>query len=196
MNPSGVPEMATAPRKRYSVEEYLEFENESEFRHEFLDGEIIAMSGASRRHYILAGNLHACLHGPARRNGCELFINDARVAVEATGLFTYPDLVMTCGDARYLEPKVERTLLTPCMIIEVLSPSTEAYDRGAKFAHYRQIPTLREYILVAQECRRVEQFIREGELWRPVCLDRADQSLELISIPAAVSLELIYETIL
>ncbi|MDX1654593.1 MAG: Uma2 family endonuclease, partial [Candidatus Competibacteraceae bacterium] len=134
----------------HSVEEYLALERRSELRHEYLDGAIYAMVGASPAHNLIVTNVVGELRQQLKRRPCRVYATDQRVRVRSTGLYTYPDLVVSCGGERFDE-RDQRTLLNPLLIVEVLSRSTESYDRGAKFEHYRRIPELQEYLLIDQE---------------------------------------------
>lgn len=174
--------------------EYLEFERKSEIRSEYIAGRIFAMSGASRRHSLIAGNLHGEIWSRLRGRDCEVHMNDLRVKVSPTGMYTYPDIVALCGEAR-LEDEHFDTLLNPTVIVEVLSESTEAYDRGEKFAHYRRLDTLREYVLVAQDKIRIEHYRREGEEWILSEVSGPDATLHLASIDCHVEVAAIYEKV-
>lgn len=174
--------------------EYLELERKSEIRSEYLRGRMYAMSGASRRHSLIAGNLFGELRAQFRGRACEAHISDMRVKVSATGLYTYPDVVAVCGEPRFEDDHVD-TLLNPAVIVEVLSESTEAYDRGETFAHYRRVESLREYVLVSQDKIRVEHYRREREHWVLSELAAADTTLELESIDCRVALAAIYEKV-
>ena len=185
---------AVAPH--LSLDEYFALERESEERHEYLDGEVFAMGGASWTHGQLGGNLFFALRQrlPA---GCFLQSSDQRVLVSKTGLYTYPDLVALCEPPRFQDATNPDTLLNPRVIIEILSPSTEAYDRTTKFDHYRTIPSLREYLLVAQDERRVHRYLRQGETsrWEFVELT-GDEILDIASVGVEVPLSEIYDGIL
>jgi Uma2 family endonuclease len=147
--------------QRLTEAEYLAIERAAtDVKSEFYDGEMFAMSGGTRRHSKVGTNLTREFGNKLRRHQCEPYNSDLRVKVEATGLFTYPDLSVVCGEPRMLDGEMD-TLLNPTLIVEVLSESTERYDRGKKFQHYQQIPSLREYLLVAQDEPRIEQFIRQ-----------------------------------
>lgn len=140
-------------------------ERASEIRHEYFDGEVFALAGASRSHNRIASNLVVALSRRLTGRDCDVYSNDLRVLVKATGLFTYPDVVVTCGGENFVDDERD-TLTNPLMLIEILSPSTEAYDRGKKFEHYQRIPSLREFVLVSQTQRRVEVFRRiAAEEW-------------------------------
>jgi Uma2 family endonuclease len=174
--------------------EYLELERKSEFRSEYIAGRMYAMTGASRRHGLIAGNFFRELSSQLRTRACEAYMNDLRVKVSPTGMYTYPDIVAVCGEV-LLEDDHFDTLLNPTVIVEVLSESTEAYDRGEKFAHYRRIDSLREYVLVAQDKIRVEHFRREGEEWVFSEVSGPDATLHLGSIDCHISLATIYEKV-
>jgi len=174
--------------------EYLELERKSEIRSEYIAGRIFAMSGASRRHSLIAGNLHREISSQLRHRPCEAHISDMRVKVSPTGMYTYPDIVAICGEARFEDTHID-TLLNPTVIVEVLSESTEAYDRGEKFANYRRLDSLREYVLVAQDKVRIEHFRREGDQWILSEIGDADGILPLASIDCQVSLAAIYEKV-
>src|SRR3989440_1590731 len=146
---------------RISEAEYLRLEREAQIRSEYFDGEMFAMAGGTRAHSLIATNLLRELSSGLKASDCVAYNTDLRVKVEATGLLTYPDVSVVCGEQRFLDEQ-EDTLLNPTLIIEVLSDSTEAYDRGKKFENYRQIPTCREYLLVSQKEPRIEQFIRQS----------------------------------
>ncbi len=152
------------PQQRVTPEEYLAQERAAEVKSEYIAGQIYAMGGASRAHSLVNGNLFWVLTSQLRDRACELHVNDMRVKVSSAGLYTYPDMVVVCGEAQ-LEDAHGDTLLNPTLIIEVLTPSTEAYDRGAKFAYYRQLPSLREYLLVAQDRVLLDHFVRDDAGW-------------------------------
>lgn len=143
---------------------YLEIERKAEIRSEYIAGRMFPMSGSSRWHNLIAGNLLGEFWSQTRGKSCEAYISNMRVKVSSTGIYTYPDIVAVCGEPLF-EDEVTDTLLNPTLIVEVLSESTEAYDRGEKFAHYRRLETLHEYVLVAQNKIRIEHFRREGEEW-------------------------------
>jgi len=153
--------MSLQPQRRYTPEEYLALERKAEHKSEYFSGEIFAMSGASRQHNLIVANVVASLHGQLRNRPCEVYASDMRVKVSPTGLYTYPDVVAVCGAPRF-DDEQKDTLLNPTVIIEVLSSSTEAYDRGDKFGHYRKLESLTEYILIAQEKIHVEHYVRQS----------------------------------
>ncbi len=179
---------------RMSEAEYLEFERISEIKHEFLDGEIFAMSGASRPHNLICVNLIRMISTQFRGGDCEVYPSDMRVKISA-GKYTYPDVSVVCGDATFIDDDLE-TLTNPSIIIEVLSPSTEGYDRGKKFQHYRKMPSLQEYILVAQDHIHLEHYKLQADgVWGLVDLEGAQAVLEFSTIPCTLPLTEIYERV-
>lgn len=155
----------SAAIKRYSVDEYLAFERDSPTKHEYFDGEIFAMAGATESHNLIASNLIRELGNALKERPCRVYCSDMRIACP-TGLRTYPDVAAVCGK-RQFEDERRDTLLDPIVIVEVLSPSTERYDRGKKFEHYRTIPSLREYVLIASDRKSIDHFARQdaGTQW-------------------------------
>lgn len=186
--------MASDPRPRVSPEDYLAMERRSEARSEYLDGEIFAMTGASERHNLLAGNLYTAFRAQLRPRGCRVYVSDMRVKVSATGLYTYPDVIVVCGKPQFEGAEVD-TLLNPQVIVEVLSKSTEDYDRGTKFVHYRTIPSLAEYLLVAQDRVHVEHHLRQNEGWLLTETDRLEDVLEIPSVGARLDLTEVYDAV-
>lgn len=153
------------PVPRLTDLEYLARERVAAHKNEFFDGEVFAMSGGSLAHSLIATNLAAEFRRALRDRPCLPFNSDLRLKVEATGLLTYPDLSVICGPAKFVDDEQD-TITNPTVLVEVLSDSTESYDRGAKFRNYVQIPSLREYLLVSQHEPRIEQFARqEGGPW-------------------------------
>jgi Uma2 family endonuclease len=186
--------MATAALTRYTPEEYLALERNAEFKSEYLDGRIVAMTGATAPHVTIAGNVHAELRSRLRSGPCRAFIADMRVQIGGGRQYVYPDVVGVCGEPRFMDGTLD-TLMNPVLVVEVLSPSSEAYDRGEKFLHYREIETLQEYVLVAQDRVLVERFVRSGEFWTLSTITDLDESLELASVGCAIPLREIYESI-
>ena len=178
----------------FTPEEYLAIERASDHRSEFVHGRIYAMSGASAAHNFIAGNLFGEIRSRLRGGPCSVIINDMRVKVSNTGMYTYPDVVGLCEKLR-LEDGYADTLLNPAVIIEVLSESTERYDRGDKFAHYRRIDTLREYILVAPGKVSIEQFVRHGDHWMLSEITDLDGVLRIEALGCEVALRDVYERV-
>src|SRR5690606_23335365 len=146
-----------------------------------VNGEIVAMTGASRRHNLISLNVGAELRQLLRGSPCEAYVGDMRVRVSATGLYTYPDVVVASPPIDFEDAEVD-TLLNPVVIIEIVSPSTEAYDRGEKFRQYRRVESLKEYVLVAQDAARVERYLRQGDLWVLSEISGLDATVSLESI--------------
>jgi Uma2 family endonuclease len=178
----------------YTAEEYLRLERAADHKSELVNGRIYAMSGASRRHNLIVGNIFAEVRAQLRGRPCEAYVNDMRVRVRQTGLYAYPDLVALCDEPLF-EDQVLDTLLNPSVIVEVLSPSTEGYDRGEKFAHYRRLDSLREYILVSQDRARVELYVRNGDSWTFTETSDPDASLTIAALGCAIPLVDVYDRV-
>lgn len=176
-------------------DEYLILERRAETKSEYLDGEMFAMTGASRQHNLLAGNLYSALRRQLRERGCEIYFSDMRVKVSETGLYTYPDVVVVCGEAQFEDAEVD-TLLNPKVIVEILSKTTEDYDRGTKFLHYRALPSLAEYLLVAQDQVHVEHYVRQSDSWLLTETDCRASAIELLSVGARLALADVYDRVL
>jgi Uma2 family endonuclease len=186
--------MASQPNVFLTAEEYLNLEEKAEYKSEYMDGEIFAMAGISPEHDMIAVNLVASLHSQFKGTPCKAHTSDMRVAVSLTA-YTYPDISIACKDARYLR-RGTGNLLNPAVIIEVLSPSTEIYDRRRKFGKYKQIASLMEYVLVSQDEVLVERYARQqsGD-WLYSSLSSLDDSLTLTAVPATLKLRDIYDRV-
>jgi Uma2 family endonuclease len=184
------------PAERLLTEQhYLELERYAESKSEFYQGRIFAMTGASRAHNLITLNIGAELRARLRGRPCEVYVGDMKVKVNPTGLYTYPDVVVVCGEPQFDDPQND-ILLNPKIIIETLSPSTEAYDRGDKFAHYRTLNSLSDYILVTQHCYRMEHFSRQPDgRWLLTEVNDPQETLTLDSIGCALALTEIYERV-
>jgi Uma2 family endonuclease len=184
--------MSTQPTRLFTCEEYLAFERDTELKHEFYRGEIFAMGGASREHNLVSGNIFASLHHQLAGRNCVAFTSDMRVKISGTGLYTYPDVAVSCEQPKFEDEHLD-TLLNPQVIVEVLSDSTEKYDRGKKFEHYRTLESLREYVLVAQDAPRVEHFARlDDGSWRMTVVIGLEAALELPALACRLPLSEIY----
>ncbi len=184
--------MSALRKTKLTVQEYLAIENAAEYRSEFFDGEMFAMAGATAPHIRITLSLAAELRARFKGGRCEALPIDQRVKVERTGLYTYPDVVIVCGPIEYSESD-PLSLINPVAIIEVLSPSTEKYDRGIKFRSYKQIPSLIEYIVVAQDEALCDRFIRQSDgSWGWVSFVGLDAELAFTSVPARIPLAEIY----
>jgi Uma2 family endonuclease len=187
--------MARQPKIPVSPEQYLALERNAEHKSEYLDGEMIAMTGASRRHNLIVINLARELSQQLKGRPCELYANDMRVKVLASGLYTYPDVVVVCGEPQFEDKHVD-TLLNPTLIIEVLSESTESYDRGKKFVYYRTIESVTEYLLIAQDKYRIERYVKEGNgRWMLSEAVSLDETIELSSTECALALKEVYDKV-
>jgi Uma2 family endonuclease len=188
--------MVANQKKRWTVEEYLAFERTSPERHEFLAGEIFLMSGASRQHNLIGTNTVASLHPQLRGKPCELYANDMRVKVSPTGLYTYPDVVMACGEPQFEDSEVD-TLLNPTVIIEILSHSTKEYDRVGKFAHYRKLASFKEYLLIDQDGHQVDHYVRNSDnTWLLSVTNQVGATIELPSVGCTLLVADLYEKVM
>jgi Uma2 family endonuclease len=175
--------MVDVARRRISEREYLALERTSEDRHEYVNGEMYAMAGGSPLHAAIAANLSRVLGNALRGSRCGVASSDLRVHVRATGLYTYPDLTVVCERVER-HPEDDTVIVNPRVIVEVLSDSTEAYDRGAKFRHYEQIPSLAEYLLVSADARRFEHFQRlESGQWLRTVVDADVDPAGVLELP-------------
>lgn len=184
--------MVLYAHQRFTFEDYLALEEISTVKHEFLDGTVLAMAGGTPDHGALAANVIALLGGQLRDRPCRVFTSDVRIRVKATGLATYPDVSVVCGEQQ-LDPddREGNTIVNPRVIVEVLSPSTEDYDRGDKLAHYKRIPSLEEILLVAHEERRIELWRRESDHWT-LHLSRGEEAASATSIACELPLRDVY----
>jgi Uma2 family endonuclease len=186
--------MASQSKRYYTPEEYLTLERAADYKSEYVAGEIFAVAGASEDHNTIAGNIFRLLGNQCQGGPFRIFMSDMRVRVAATGMYTYPDVVAVCGPREFADAHRD-TLLNPTVIIEVLSPSTEAYDRGAKAAYYRRLPALAEYVLVAQDQMHVEHFARQGAGWLLIEMSAPNAILRLPALDAALPLTAIYANV-
>lgn len=183
--------MAMPATLTYTPDEYLALERASAHKSEYLDGRIVAMSGGSRNHSLIAAQLIRHLGNQLDGRPCEVHGSDMRVKVFDHVLYTYPDVTAICGEPLF-EDTFGDTLLNPTVIFEVPSPTTEAYDRGEKFARYRRLPSLIEYVLVSQDRTRIERFTRDGDDWVLTAFDGLDTTVAFVSIGCEVRLDDVY----
>ncbi len=181
-----------APKRPMTHEEYLAFERSSRAKHELVDGEVFAMSGARRAHNRVAANVITELSNALRDRPCTVYTSDQRVRA-GDGSAHYPDVSALCGDERFTDDE-EDELTNPTLIVEVLSRTTEGYDRGDKFAHYRSIPSLREYVLASSDKTRVEVFVREADGWK-LRTYGPGETFELASLGCALSVDELYRKV-
>jgi Uma2 family endonuclease len=186
--------MAAQPQPRLTPEQYLELERAAQFRHEYYNGRMYAMSGGSLHHALIIVNLAASLHGPLRKKQCLVLSSDMRTRVSPDGLYTYPDLVVVCGQPKFGDNRSD-TIVNPTLVIEVLSPSTEAYDRGFKAGQYRQMETLKEYAFVSQNAPHVEVYRRESAGWLLSDYSGIQAACHFASVDCGVALADIYQDV-
>ncbi len=183
------------PKSYIPPEDYLEIERAAERKSEYLNGEMWAMAGATESHTVIVSNLVANIHAQFKGRPCRVYSADMRVEVDTTGLYTYPDVVLVCGERQFIDDRRD-TLLNPLVIIEVLSPSTADYDRGAKFAHYRQLESLQEYLLVAQNERHVMHYLRQPDKrWLLEEFRSLEDVIDLPSVTCRLSMAEVYENV-
>jgi Uma2 family endonuclease len=185
--------MAVPALKYASIEAYLVAERAATEKHEYYKGEVFAMSGASLRHNKIQVNLTGEIRNFLRGKSCDVFGSDLRVHIPSNSLFTYPDVVIICGEPQLMD-HAQDTVLNPAVIFEVLSPSTQSYDRGDKFKLYRDIPSLKEYILVASDKPGIEHYLRQpDDRWTLQEFDSMEAALLLPTIGCNLPLVQIYE---
>jgi Uma2 family endonuclease len=188
--------MSSHPHPKLTPEEYLAIERAAEHKSEYYDGEMFAMSGVTRAHSKLTMNLGGLLFGQLEETECTIDSPDLRVHIPVTGLYTYPDLMVTCGQQQFLD-NVFDTLVNPTLIVEILSRTSEAYDRGQKFEHYRNIPSLQQYLLIAQDRIQVDLYTRQGDgTWVLKSANRLAESVDLQSIHCSIPLDRLYRNVL
>jgi Uma2 family endonuclease len=187
--------VSTQPKVRITPEEYLALERQAETRSEYLDGEMFPMPGVTKRHGRIVTNLIVELGTQFLDRPFEVFATDLRVKVSPTGLYTYPDVFIT-GTESQVEDEYDDTILDPHVIIEVLSDSTESYDRGKKFAHYRTLDSLKEYFLVSQKEYRVERFVRQEDgNWLYSEVTDPEGSVEITTVVCRIPMSRIYRKV-
>jgi Uma2 family endonuclease len=190
---AGVSAVSSSPARTITPAEYLEAERAAESKSEYYAGQVSAMTGASLAHNRIVSNLVRVLGNELEGTPCEVLPSDMRLHVVATGLYTYPDVTIVCGVPE-LEDEHRDTLLNPIVLIEVLSASTESYDRGQKAEHYRQIPSLQEYLIVRQDAPRIERYHRRSEReWTLTEAIGFEEGVQLASVPCSLALREVYE---
>jgi len=185
--------MSTLPQRSFlTAEEYLAIERKAEFKSEYFNGEMFAMAGASRPHNRIASNIIRTADDQLLKRGCNIYPSDMRVKIKKIGKYTYPDVVVTCGKELFEDDYVD-ILLNPVVIFEILSHSTQAYDRGEKFQHYQFIESLAEYILITQDAVRVEQYVRQSDrTWIHNEYRSLDDVVKLESVACELPLKELY----
>jgi Uma2 family endonuclease len=187
--------MSSQPKPYLTPEQYLTRERVAPYKSAYFRGEMFAMAGASPTHVLIVSNIVAALHGQLRRRPCAVYSTDLRVKITASGLYTYPDVVVVCGTLQF-DDEHHDTLLNPTLIVEVLSESTQDYDRGGKFTQYRTIPSFAEYVLVAQDECHIEHFVKQANgSWLLSETTQATDTITLSSIECTLLLSDIYEKV-
>lgn len=186
--------MSVAVKRFPTGEEYLAWEREAECKSEYLRGEIYAMSGAALNHNIIASNLNGELRGQLKDRPCQVLGSDMRVQVDAADAYFYPDISGLCGEFEFHDDRQD-TYKNPQFVIEILSDSTEAYDKGKKFFSYQMLPSLREYVLVSQKMVAVEIYRKDGDSWNYRLLKGDEAVLELESVGCEVPVREIYRNV-
>ena len=184
--------MVAQPHSYIDEATYLAAERASTSRNEYYAGVIYAMAGASEQHNLIASNILASLHTQLRGRAYRIYASDMRLKVLHTGLNTYPDLAIICGPPQFTDPTKRDTLTNPVVLVEILSPSTERYDRGLKFQHYRTIESLQIYVLVAQDRPYVEWYTRQGQHWLLNDASGLDATVELLTLAVPLKLHDVY----
>lgn len=173
-------------------EEFLAWERQQEGKHEYFAGLVVAMSGGSARHSRIAVNVASELRAGVRGSNCGTYQSDLRIWIDRLGTFVYPDVSIVCGALDYFDDRQD-TITNPVVVVEVLSPSTEKYDRSDKFLAYQGVASLKEYLLVSQERKLIEQYVREGNSWRYVAWLPESGTVELRSVVATLRFDEVYE---
>jgi len=186
--------MIRSTKKTFTPTEYLAMERVADYKSEYYNGEIFAMSGGTADHSVIKVNFVVELGQHLRNNPCHLFDSDMRLYIARSEMYTYPDAMVVCGKIEFA-PKQKDALTNPILIVEVLSESTRAYDRGAKFNFYKQIPTLQEYVLVESESAHAECYRRAGDLWTIETYDDLEAIVHLESIEGMIPLKQIYSKV-
>jgi Uma2 family endonuclease len=184
------------PKQHYTLEEYLKLEKNAEQRYEYFDGEVVAMGGASLNHNRITRNIIRSLENALAEQGCEVLPADMRVKVPKAFPYRYPDAVVVCGEPIIEEMHGQEMLVNPILIVEVLSPTTEAYDRGAKFSAYQSITSFQEYLLIAQDRPHITQYVRQPHgKWLRSEVEGMDGELRLESLHCRLALSDVYRRV-
>ena len=187
--------MSSQATTSLSPAEYLELERKAERKSEYLNGEMFLMAGASPRHGVIVTNLVAELRQQLKARPCIVYSSDVRMRVSPSGLYTYPDVMVVCGEPQFAGDQKD-TVLNPNLIVEVLSDSTRDYDRGEKFQHYRTLSSLREYLTIAQDAPHIERWTRQPEdHWLLTEFSDLSQSVQLTSVDCVLSLTEVYDKV-
>lgn len=189
--------MTALPKKQFiSEEDYLTMEKVSPVKHEYFDGEIFQMAGASERHNNIAGNIYGELYVQMKKRPCKVYQNDMRLYMEKEGIYVYPDVMVVCGKPEIKKYKSLDNILNPVLIVEVLSDSTADYDKGAKFEQYRTIESFKEYLLVSQDTKQITRYTKQADgSWVLMDFIGEKTEIELSSIECTLMMEDIYDKV-
>ena len=187
--------MSAQPLPYYTHQQYVEMEENASYKSEFIAGRIYAMSGGTPKHSAIGANITGEMRSLLRQGPCQVYTSDLRVGIMPLDVETYPDVTIVCGEPR-LNPFDKNSLINPSVIFEVLSPSTERYDRGEKWARYQRLDSLQQYVLVSQDTPRVEHFTRRDDgTWNYAAVEGLDAASGLTVLGAALSLAEIYDRV-
>ncbi len=182
-------------RRKFTAEEYLTIEREADYKSEFIEGDIYAMSGASPTHNLISFNLNGIVFSQLRGTPCFGLSNDMKIRVGDQGLYAYPDMTIVCGEMQFRDAKQD-VLLNPVVIAEVLSPSTEQYDRTTKLGYYKQLDSLQDYMLISQDTPRIDHFQRGDKgIWMPKSAVGLDSAIALYGAAVTLKLADVYDRI-
>ncbi len=187
--------MGAEPRIYLTPEAYLDLERQGEEKHEYIDGTLVAMVGGSEQHGLIQVGISSLLRAALRGRDCYVYPSGVKIGIFAANIYAYPDIPVACG-TRQFDGEQRDTLLNPILLVEILSLSNEGYDRGEKLAHYRRIPSLEEYVLVAQDTPMIEHYVRQPDgTWRWAAVEGLDATLALPTIGCALLLADVYEQV-
>lgn len=187
--------MVAEPRAYLTPEAYLDLERQGEEKHEYIDGTLVAMVGGSEQHGLIQVGISSLLRAALRGRGCYVYPSDVKIGIPAANIYAYPDVSVVCGMRQFGDGRRD-ILLNPILLVEILSPATERYDRGKKFAHYRRIPTLEEYVLVTQDAPLIEHYVRQPDgTWRWSAVEGLDETITLPTIGCILLLADVYEQV-
>lgn len=179
---------------RMTPEEYLALERVSEKKHEYHDRDVFVLADVNENHILIMGNTSASLHNQLRKRSCYVYMSQMRTKVTEVNFYTYPDIVVVCGQPQFVDKEFD-TLLNPTVLIEVLSASTEKYDRGDKFLQYRKLDSLQEYVLISQDKAHIEHYVRQEAGWILHDVIGLEAQFTLKSIECTLALADVYEKV-
>jgi Uma2 family endonuclease len=187
--------MTALPKPQYTFDDYLAIEREQDTRNEYIDGQVYAMTGAKENHNLIVTNLIVSIGNQFKGRPCRVFANDMKVRIDLANAGTYPDVIALCGEREFYDQRRD-IICNPALIVEVLSPSTEAHDRGNKFALYRRLPSLQDYLLISQERMAAELYTRQADgRWLMSEFDQAEQVIRRDSVNCEVPMAEVYDKV-